>query len=193
MDDDGGSNVTRQCAEIVGIAGKHDGMVFGGDKGDVRVDHIGEPDAAEKVADRVALIGAEWLHIAAAEEAVQLRLAGAPTGLRDDGRSRHRNCPLFQTGTMISPDRAVVAIGGDQYAGVVDDGHADRRGALAPNSLATRCRASSISRSVSGAFSSSHSDTAFRPSWIRRARRAALVIHAETLRPESAAAARIPA
>ena len=93
---------------------------------------------------------------------------------------------------MIGPDLPIVALGGDQHTGVVEDAHAERAGLEARISAATRRRAASSSASVRGPCSFSHSVTARSPSRMTSARLAARVIQAETLRPSSAAAERIP-
>lgn len=85
---------------------------------------------------------------------------------------------------MISPEGAVIALSRDQRSGVVDHlAHADWRSVAVP----VRCRACSSSAPVSGPCSASHSATAASPSRTLSARRAAEVIHAETLTPCAAA------
>ncbi len=81
--------------------------------------------------------GSESDNIASSEKATQLHLAGGTAGLSDDWCRRDRNDPSLQSRTMVGPDTAVVAVCGDEHAGVVDGAHADRfRGA--ESSCATR-------------------------------------------------------
>src|SRR5437879_10949349 len=91
---------------------------------------------------------------------------------------------------MIGPDLPIVALGGDQHTGVVEDAHAERAGLEPRSSAATRCRAASSSASVRGPCSFSHSVTARSPSRMKSALLAARVIQDESLTPSSAAAAR---
>lgn len=128
--------------------------------------------------------------VATAKEPPQLHLAWRPAHLGDYRPCCHWNNTQFEAGAVVSPDFAVVSVGSDQETCVVDDAHAERR-LLEPRiSSATRSRAVRSSESVRGPCSASHSATAARPSRRRRARRAAAVIHAETLNPSSAAAAK---
>ncbi len=92
---------------------------------------------------------------------------------------------------MIRPHGSVRSLRSNEGGSVVDDAHAERFRAwaeLAPTCEATRRWAASSSASVSGPCSASHSATATSPSRTSSARRAARVIHAETLTPSAAAA-----
>ena len=93
---------------------------------------------------------------------------------------------------MLRPSRAFVSISGDERAGVVDRRvHAVRR--VRRLRLASRRRAASSSSGLNAPCLASHSATPASPSRTTRARRAASVIHAETLMPSAAAAATMPA
>jgi hypothetical protein len=89
---------------------------------------------------------------------------------------------------MLSPNVALGTVGRKQNARIVDDrphrSTRRRRTALA----AIRDRADSSSACVNAPCSDSHSATAARPSRTRNARRAAAVIHADTLVPSASAA-----
>jgi hypothetical protein len=93
---------------------------------------------------------------------------------------------------MLRPRRPLIAIGCGKRAGVVDRRvHAVRR--LCRLRLASRLRAASSSSGLNAPCRASHSATPASPSRTTRARRAASVIHAETLMPSAAAAATTPA
>ena len=81
---------------------------------------------------------------------------------------------------MVGPDVTIVSIGGDQYARIVNDGHADRLRGV-ESSRATRTRAAAISSGVNFPLRCSHSSMAESPSRTTSARRAASVIEADTL------------
>jgi hypothetical protein len=104
-------------------------------------------------------------------------------------RGGDSNDPQFKASTVICPDLAVIPVRGDQETRVVHDDYAERCLPESRISSATRSRVDRSSASVSWPFSSSHSVIAAKPSRNRSARRAAAVIHAETLTPSSAAAA----
>lgn len=151
------------------------------------VDDIGGGRLGEKCANSVRLDRIESHDVAAAQESPQLNLSGRATRLRDNGGRRPRNESNLQPRSMVCPHRAVVAICGNECAGVVDGAQADR--VLGPvSSLATRRRAAAISSEVSSPLARSHSATAASPSRTTSARRAASVIHADTLTPSCAAA-----
>ena len=93
---------------------------------------------------------------------------------------------------MLRPDRAFVSISCNERACVVDRRvHAVRR--VRRLRLASRLRAASRSSGLNAPCRASHSATPASPSRTTRARRAASVIHAETLMPSAAAAATMPA
>ncbi len=131
--------------------------------------------------------GFERDDVAAAEEAPELHLSGRATGLGHDWGGRHWDDAGFEPCAMVGPDVTVVAVGGDQDTGVVDGGQADRLRGVA-SSRATRCRAAAISSGVNAPLMRSHSATAASPSRTTSARRAASVIHADTLTPSWSAA-----
>lgn len=162
-----------------------------GDRNDVNVDDVRGASSAGQRADVMCLVLEERHDLAAAEEPPKLRLPAGPTHLGDNrsGRDRHRS--ELQAGSVVRPNLSIGPIGGDESAGVVDDGHADRLRARRGAALicdATRPRAAASSASLNAPCSASHSPTAARPSRMRSARRAAFVIHAETLTPSAAAA-----
>ncbi len=119
----------------------------------------------------------------------QLYLPSRAAHPGNHGRRRRRRSPDLEADTVIGPNVAIVTLGSDEHARVVDDAHAERVWAVATTSSATRRRAASISASLNAPCSFSHSETARSPSRTRRDRRAAAVIQADTLTPSSAAAA----
>ncbi|MDQ1479308.1 MAG: hypothetical protein QOI44_169 [Actinomycetota bacterium] len=93
---------------------------------------------------------------------------------------------------MLRPNRACVSISCDERARVIDRRvHAVRR--VRRLRFASRLRAASSSSAVKAPCLASHSATPASPSRTTSARRAASVIHAETLIPSAAAAATMPA
>src|SRR5258708_6337841 len=129
---------------------------------------------------------------AAAQKAAKLYLSSASAYLRDHRGGNPWNNSAFQKGSVVGPHAPVAAVRRDEHCRVIDDvAHAERRVRTLRRAppTSTRRRASSISLSVSCPCCASHSWTAARPSWRRRARRAASVIHAEMLIPRAAAAA----
>jgi len=129
---------------------------------------------------------------APSQESPELDLLWRPADLGDNGRWNQWNNAKFQAGLVFSPGPPLVSIGCNENGGVIDDGaHAGRRTVRGVRNCArTLRRASSISSAVNGPCCFSHKATATRPARLRSASRAALVIHAETLTPSRAAAAR---
>ena len=155
----------------------------------MRVDNVSGFGSRQQYPYLVRFLTGKADDVATAKEPPQLNLASRPTHLGHHRRRRQWNDTHLEASPVVSPDLAVASISGDQETCVVDDAHAERR-LLEPRiSAATRSRADRNSESVSGPCSASHSATAAKPSRARRARRAAAVIHAETLKPSSAAAA----
>jgi len=130
---------------------------------------------------------------APSQETSELDLLWRPADLGDNRRGNQWNNAQFQAGLVFSPSSALVSIGCNKDRGVIDDGaHAGRRTARdARNCARTLRRASSISSPVNGPCCFSHEATAAKPARLRNASRAAPVIHAETLTPSRAAAARM--
>ena len=121
------------------------------------------------------------------QKPAQLHLLGGAAGLGHD-RARHQwHDAAFQANAVLRPNAPFIPLGGDQNASVV---HGRLHGLrFAGRRLgARRRRAAASSCGVSAPCSASHSATAARPSRSRRARRAAAVIQAETLRPSASAA-----
>lgn len=92
----------------------------------MRVDNISGVRLAEQGSDVVRLIRDEGHDIAAAKEAPELRLPRGTTYLRDDGGGRGGNGADLESHPMVGPHLSLVALGGDEHAGVVDDAHAER-------------------------------------------------------------------
>jgi hypothetical protein len=130
---------------------------------------------------------------APSQETPQLDLLWGPADLGDNGRRNQWNSAQFQADLVFSPSPPLVSIGCNQNGGVIDDGaHARRRTVRGVRNCArTLRRASSISSPVNGPCCFSHKATAARPARLLSASRAAPVIHAETLTPSRAAAARM--
>jgi hypothetical protein len=129
---------------------------------------------------------------APSQETPELDLLRGPAHLGDNGRWDQWNNAQFQTDLVFGPGPALVSIGGNENGSVIDDGaHAGRRAGRDVRSCArTLRRACSISSPVNGPCCFSHKAIAAKPARLRSASRAALVIHAETLTPSRAAAAR---
>ena len=132
-------------------------------------------------------------HCASGQEAPELGLPRRPADLSDHGCGHQWGNAKFQTDFVLSPCPPLVSIGGYENGGVVDyRAHACRRTFRGVRSCACTLRtASFISSAVKRPCCSSHRATAARPSLRRSASRAAVVIHAETLTPSRAAAARM--
>jgi hypothetical protein len=132
-------------------------------------------------------------HHAPSQETPELDLLWGPADLGDNGRWNQWNHAKFQAGLVFGPSPPLVSIGSNQNGGVIDGGaHAGRRTVRdVRNCARTLRRASSISSAVNGPCRFSHKATAARPARLRSASRAAPVIHAETLTPSRAAAARM--
>ena len=162
-----------------------------GDRDDVDIDHVRRCRSTGQGADLMCFLFGEGHNIAATKKAPKLSLATGPTDLGNHRGGRRRHEAQLEAGTVICPHRSVGSVSGDQGAGVVDDSHADRlraRRAPAPICVRTRSRATASSASLSDPCSASHSATAASPSRMSNARRAALVIQAETLTPSAVAA-----
>jgi hypothetical protein len=129
---------------------------------------------------------------APSQEAPELDLLWGPADLGGNGRRNQWNNAQFQADLVFSPSPPLVSIGRNQHGGVIDDGaHAGRRTVRdVRNCARTVRRASSISSAVNDPCCFSHKATSAKPARLRSASRAALVIHAETLTPSRAAAAR---
>jgi hypothetical protein len=172
----------EQAADIGVVAGDDVGVQVGRYLGDDGVDLVTGCGPAHKGAGRVSSLFGQGKNLTSAQEPTELDLGGGAAGLGDDRRRNDGYDRGFEPDPMISPDGADVAVGSDQDAGVVDDwGRAVRRSPEMP----TRRRAASSSSLVRGPLSASHSETAARPDRTRSARRAAAVIHAETLTPSA--------
>ncbi len=125
--------------------------------------------------------------VAAAHQPPQLHLRRRPADLRHHRSRHHRHQSGLQPRPVIRPHLPHVPVRGHKHARVINGRpHADRRSASSP---LTRRRAAAISAAVSGPCSASHSATATSPSRTSSTRRAASVIHADTLTPSAAAAA----
>ena len=129
---------------------------------------------------------------APSQETPELDLLWGTADLGDNGRRNQWNNAQFQADLVFSPSPPLVSIGCNENGGVIDDGaHAWRRTVRdVRNCARTVWRAFSISSAVNGPCCFSHKATAAKPARLRSASRAALVIHAETLTPSRAAAAR---
>lgn len=180
----------RLCdgAEVALVRREHAEASLVGHSNHVNVHDVRRARRTGERTDRVRVIGEERHDLASPQETTKLRLATGATHLRNDRRSRHGNNTELEAHPMISPHGAIRPISGDQRTGVVDDRHAERgrRGLVICE--ATRARAAASSSSVNDPCSASHSATAARPSRINSSRRAAFVIHADTLTPSAAAA-----
>ena len=155
------------------------------------IDHIRRGRPRRDGPDLMRVGFCECDDIASPQETPKLRLASRAADLSDHWCRRDRNHTELEPNPMISPYPTVGPISRDQRPGVVEDGHARRRlpEATGRSCAAIRSRAAASSASLSAPCSASHSLTAARPSRTSSARRAALVIHADTLTPSSAAAA----
>jgi len=89
----------------------------------VRVNDVSSGSASEQCADLVGLVCGERQDGAAAEEPTKLDLPSGTADLRDDRCRGDRDHAEFQTRPVLAPDRALVAISGDQNARVVDEAH----------------------------------------------------------------------
>jgi hypothetical protein len=130
---------------------------------------------------------------APSQEAPELDLLWGPADLGDNRRRNEWNNAQVQADLVFSPRPPLVSIGSHENGGVINDGaHAGRRTVRdVRNCTRTLRPASSISSAVNGPCCFSHEATAAKPARLRSASRAALVIHAETLTPSRAAAARM--
>lgn len=176
--------------EVCFVRCPHGRPAAAGDEHDMGIYHVGSSGLGEQSADLVSFFGCERSHLATTQEPSQLDLTCRPAHLGNHGCGRDGNEARFQSSAMIGPHLAVITISRDEDTGVVDDAHAERRLPEPRISFAIRFRADRSSASLRGPLSCSHSATAARPSRTRSALRAASVIHAETLNPSSAAAAR---
>jgi hypothetical protein len=75
----------------------------------------------------MCLLGCERHDVASTKEASELRLAMRAAHLGHDRSRGDRNGAQLEPDAMIGPDLAIVALGSDEYPGVVYDTHADRR------------------------------------------------------------------
>src|SRR6187551_749438 len=125
---------------------------------------------------------------AAAKQAPHLCLLRRATGLSEHWRRYQRHQARFEPNAVFGPNPALGTVGRDQDARVIDNGlhRGERFRRVDFGSM--RARAAKSSAGVKAPCSASHSATAARPSRTRRARRAASVIHAETLFPSASAA-----
>src|ERR1044072_2233581 len=176
--------------EIVLVGCQHVCAGRGGYDDEVTIDDIRRAGCPEQRTDIAGLVGAEADDIASPEESVQLDLAIRAVGFGYDRRGRHGHDPELEPCAVVRPDGTVVTLGGDEHARVVDAVHGWPARVRSPPARATRLRAAVSSASVKAPCSASHSATARRPSRTTSARRAAFVIHAETLVPFSPAFAR---
>ena len=122
-----------RCRQLVGKmaqvfdVGREDcGLTSGGDDGEMGIDDIGSRNLVQESADLMGVIRGETDDVAAPQHAPQLHLSRRAADLGDDRCGRPRHEPKLQTSPMISPDVAVVALGGHKHAGVVDEAHAGR-------------------------------------------------------------------
>jgi hypothetical protein len=131
-------------------------------------------------------------HLAAAQQTAELRLFRRTADLRDNRGGNAGQDAQFESRAMFCPETAVVSLGRNERARVINDRPHRPRNRRAPVPSAcfarTRARALIISTSVKAPCSFSHSVTAASPSRRRSERCAAAVIHAETLRPSARAA-----
>ena len=178
--------------EIVGIRREDACSCLSGNDDHMCIHDVGSAGPAQKLSDLMTVLRGEADDITASQEAPKLHLPGRAADLGDDGCGRCRDDAQLKAGSVIGPHLPIVAVGGDQHTGVVENAHAERAGLELKVSTAMRRRAASSSASVKGPRSCSHSVTARSPSRIRSAHLAACVIQAETLTPSSAAAESIP-
>jgi len=184
-DADGRRKLGREGSEIVLVGAEHRCPRCARDQDSVGVNDICRSGGPEQGTDRVSVGGGEGDDFAAAQESAELGLPTGATDLGDDGGCGHRGHPELEPRPVVGPHGSVVAVGGDQHAGVVDEAHAGVDRAEPLSAAATRRRAAASSASVKVPCSASHSATARRPSRTSSARLAALVIQAETLMPSS--------
>lgn len=188
-------NARPQCVgdgpEVVLVGGEDTAALTMSDGDHVDVHDVGGVCSAGESADIVGDIVSEGDDVASSQEPAELRLASRPAHLRHDGSGRGRHETELEPGPVIRPDLAVGSFRSDERSRVVDDAHAERflgRDGLEPSWAATRVRAAASSASEKGPCSASHSAIAASPSRTWSARRAALVIQADTLTPSEAAA-----
>lgn len=123
---DPGPGVLGQRLKIIEVA-RDDGRADSSSgHGDVSVNHVSGAGLGEQCPNLMRLARPEAHHIAASQEPSQLSLSRRTAGLSDDRGGRDGNDTSLESGSVISPHVAVVAIGSDQNAGVVDRRHANR-------------------------------------------------------------------
>lgn len=101
------------------------------------VNHVGGTGLREERPNCMRLARLEPRYIAASQEPSQLSLSRRTAGLSDDRGGCDGNETSLESSSVISPYVAVVAVGGDQDAGVVDRCHAERL-RFVPSSAETR-------------------------------------------------------
>ena len=115
-----------QRAHVVGVAGDNDRTDSGSDEHNVGVDDVNSSCLCEQRADGVSVGATERDDIATSKEPSQLRLPRRTARLRNDRGRRDGNKTRLKPSTVIGPDQAVVAVSGDEHAGVIQRAHADR-------------------------------------------------------------------
>lgn len=126
--DDGeiGTDRLEEVADVSPIAGHHRSGSDNSGGHDRRVNDVGGASLGEHPANAVGGVLVQFGNITPTEQATKLDLAGRSAGLGDDGSGGDRNRSLLQPYPVISPERPVVALGGDQRSSVVNDPtHAD--------------------------------------------------------------------
>jgi hypothetical protein len=91
----------------------------------MRVDDVGCVGLGQQPPHLMGSFTNEADNVAAAKEPPQLYVAWRAAHLGNNRRSRQGNDAHFKSSTVVSPDRAVITIGGDQHTRVVDDAHAE--------------------------------------------------------------------
>jgi hypothetical protein len=85
----------------------------------VSVDDIGGSYTSEQFPDVVGLLWCEAYDVTASQETTQLDLSGRSADLSNHRSRRSGNHSKLETGAMIGPDIAIVALSGNQQPGVL--------------------------------------------------------------------------
>lgn len=166
--------------DVVAVGGDDLGSVFDREHDDGAVDDVGRLRSLEKRAYGMRVSVGERNDVASTKESAELHLATRAAHVRDNGRRDERDDTRFEPHAVLGPQCPIVALGRDERSRVVDGVVHAPRGRRRVRA-ASRRRAASSSASVGAPCRCSHSRTATRPSRTSSARRAAAVIHAETL------------
>jgi len=153
------------------------------------VDDVGRPRLPEERAYPLAVVGAQWLHANARQNAREIRLRAAITpDLTHNGRARPQRRPLPLEHAQLGAEDPVATVNGDQGSGVEYRLHAtSERGAMP-----RRDAAALSSASVNEPSSDSHASRAAPSSSFLSRSAAASLSQADTLVPCRAAAWRTP-